>query len=188
MLTRLAHERQPSSELPFVAPTCSNFSGLLPHQTKTVEVSPMSLSIIRHRLALPTCRWTTNCHVTYPSQVVPACFDASQLDPAVPHLRNVSLVRLPGDDEDASLLWDAGAPWCSVHSRTSPVLSGGKGHHLGNPTIGHPCRLVPILLLPCSPLLSRRFPSPFPPRLLRLCCAEGTCNSWRTPSVLSLHR
>src|SRR6266699_118014 len=65
MLTRLAHERQPSSELPFVAPTCSNFSGLLPHQTKTVEVSPMSLSIIRHRLALPTCRWTTNCHVTY---------------------------------------------------------------------------------------------------------------------------
>ena len=89
--------------------------------------------IIRHRLALPTCIWTTNCHVTYPSQVVPACFDASQLDPAVPHLRNVSLVRLPGDDEDASLLWDAGAPWCSVHSKTSPVLSGGKGHHLGNP-------------------------------------------------------
>src|SRR6266567_1375276 len=76
MLTRLAHERQPSSELPFVAPTCSNFSGLLPHQTKTVEVSPMSLSIIRHRLALPTCRWTTNCHVTYPSQVVPACSHA----------------------------------------------------------------------------------------------------------------
>src|SRR5438477_11217062 len=113
MLTRLAHERQPSSELPFVAPTCSNFSGLLPHQTKTEEVSPMSLSIIRHRLALPTCIWTTNCHVTYPSHVVPACFDAPHLLPALPHLRHVSLLRVSSHDEVVCLLCEAVAPSCS---------------------------------------------------------------------------
>src|SRR6266567_2916307 len=118
----------------------------------------------------------------------PPCFDVSQLDPAMPDLRNVPLVRLPGDDEDASLLWDAGLAWCSVNLKTSPVPSGGKGHPLGNTTIGHPYQLVPVLLLPCSPLLSRPFQPPFPPRLLRSLRAEGTCTSWRSTSVLSLHR
>src|SRR5450755_1923583 len=62
MLTRFAHSMQSSNELPFAATACSNFSGILLHQTKTIEESPMGLSIIRHRPALLTCTLITNCH------------------------------------------------------------------------------------------------------------------------------
>jgi hypothetical protein len=34
MLTRLAHEMQPSNELPFVAIACNDLSRILPHQTE----------------------------------------------------------------------------------------------------------------------------------------------------------
>jgi len=56
------------------------------------------------------------------SNIVPTLFRRFLAGSSCARSAQSGLVRLPGDDEDASLLWDACVLWCSGLLKTSPVL------------------------------------------------------------------